>query len=166
MQILFSEKQRFTQWWVWVFLIGTNGLMAFMLYKQIATGVPAGTNPVSDTALFFICGGMVLFTIFFLSLRLDTEIKEDGIYVRFFPFHLKFRHHGWNQISKCYVRVYKPLMEYGGWGIRGFAQNRALNVSGKKGLQLEFTDGKKLLIGSQKSNELTSVLEKLGQQKS
>jgi hypothetical protein len=40
-------------------------------------------------------------------------------------------------------------MEYGGWGIKYGKMGKAYNVSGNRGVQLEFTDGKRLLIGSQ-----------------
>ncbi|MBX2959059.1 MAG: hypothetical protein KF732_03800 [Flavobacteriales bacterium] len=63
-----------------------------------------------------------------------------------------------------YVRQYSPLTEYGGWGIRLglFGKGTAYNVSGNKGLQLEFTNNKKLLIGTNKPNELTETLTKIG----
>jgi hypothetical protein len=41
----------------------------------------------------------------------------------------------------------------------------AYNISGDKGLQLEFTDNKKLLIGTNKPEELNEVLSKIGQLK-
>jgi hypothetical protein len=56
------------------------------------------------------------------------------------------------------VRKYKPLLEYGGYGIRGFGNNRALNIAGKTGLQLIFKDGRKLLIGTQKGLEMIEML--------
>jgi hypothetical protein len=74
---------------------------------------------------------------------------------------LKERVYNWEEIKSANIRTYKPLMEYGGWGIRGFGNNRALNISGNKGLQLEFKNGKKLLIGTEKSTEMESILEEL-----
>ena len=56
------------------------------------------------------------------------------------------------------IREYKPIMEYGGWGIRGFGSNRALNIKGKIGLQLVFKNGQKLLIGTQKADEIVKIL--------
>jgi len=56
------------------------------------------------------------------------------------------------------VRKYKPLLEYGGYGIRGFGNNRALNISGNTGLQLVFKDGRKLLIGTKKGHEMIEML--------
>ena len=68
-------------------------------------------------------------------------------------------------MSKCYVREYSPIAEYGGWGLRGgfFGKGSALNVSGNKGLQLELKNNKKILIGTNKPKELSETLSKIGQ---
>ena len=75
-----------------------------------------------------------------------------------FPLHLKFRKYLWTEIETAEVRKYKPLLEYGGYGIRGFGKNRALNISGNTGFQLVFKDGRKLLIGTQKGHEMIEML--------
>lgn len=57
--------------------------------------------------------------------------------------------------------------EYGGWGLRlgGFGKGQAYNISGDKRLQLEFTTGQRLLIGTNKPEELSTVLISIGQLK-
>lgn len=164
---LFTEKQRFTQWWLWLILLGINSLFLFGVFKQIIMGEPFGDKPAGDTELLIISGAMIAFTLAFLSIRLETEIASDGIYVRFFPFHLRFRHYTWDSLTKSYIRKYSSIAEYGGWGIRfGFpGKGKAYNVSGKNGLQLVFRNGKKLLIGTKKADEIEAVLKQLGQYK-
>ncbi|WP_343626389.1 hypothetical protein [Flavobacterium lindanitolerans] len=166
-EILFTERQRFKQWWLWFILLGINGLFLFGVIKQVVGGEPYGDKPMSNTGLIITTALTVFLTFLFVSFRLETIIRKDGIYVRFFPFHLKFRHYAWETLTKSYVRQYAPIAEYGGWGLRyGFmGKGKALNVSGNKGLQLEFTDNKKLLIGTNKPDELTEILKKLGQLK-
>ncbi len=95
--------------------------------------------------------------------ELTTEGGSDGLYIKFFPFHLKFKRIAFDEIAKFYTRTYRPIMEYGGWGIRyGFAwplnANKAYNMSGNKGVQLELKNGKCLLIGTQKPDEFIAVL--------
>jgi hypothetical protein len=48
--ILFSERQRFTQWWLWLILVGINTLFIYGLYKRLIIGEPVGTNPASDVS--------------------------------------------------------------------------------------------------------------------
>ena len=115
---------------------------------------------------------------------LTTYINEDGVYIRFFPFILKYKFFSWDTILKAYIREYHPILEYGGWGIkhgrfrfnpfriRKFGMRRFIRkyniayiISGNIGLQLELTDGKRILIGTRKSVELEDVLRKSGKWK-
>ena len=155
--VLFSETQRFRTWWVLILLIGCNTFFLIAIVENFAT------KKESKEEIFYRCLeilSVVVFNFLFFIVRLETQITKEGIYVRFFPFHLKFKFYDWKNISKSYIRQYQPIIEYGGWGIRIglFGKGRAFNVRGNKGLQLEFKDNNKLLIGSNNSEELERVL--------
>ena len=164
-EILFTERQRFKQWWLWLILLSINSLFLFGTFKQVIGGQQFGDKPMSNLELLITAGLTILLTILFVNFRLETIIKKDGIYVRFFPFHLKFKHFAWEKLTKSFVRQYAPISEFGGWGLRFalFGKRKAFNVSGNKGLQLEFTDNEKLLIGTNKAEELSAVLNEIGQ---
>jgi len=166
-EVLFSERQKFKHWWLFLILLSVNALFIVGFYKQVILGQQFGDKPMSDAVLLTMIGLLSLLTILIFSARLETVIKSDGIYVRFFPFHLTFKHYKWDRLTKSFVRKYSPLTEYGGWGLRFglFGQGNAFNVSGNEGLQLEFNDRKKLLIGTNKPAELTETLNKIGQLK-
>ena len=166
-EILYTETQRFKQWWLWLILLTGNGLFIFGVFKQVFTGQQFGDKPINNTELLMTTALTLLVTILFLNLRLETIIKKDGIYVRFFPFHIKFKHYPWESLTKSFIRTYSAITEYGGWGLRVglFRKGRAFNVSGDKGLQLEFTNNKKLLIGTNMPDQLTEVLNKIGELK-
>jgi hypothetical protein len=93
-------------------------------------------------------------------MRLTTRVSSDGIRVRFVPFHFKEQFYPWDSIESAQVRTYSPLREYGGWGIKyGFnGQGKVYNVSGNQGLQLIFKSGEKLLIGTQKPDEIQAAV--------
>lgn len=158
--ILFSEKQKFTQWWLWLPLLLVNVLFFLSIYLQVFKGVQFGAKSISNAALFIAALFCLLISASFYLFRLDTQLTSQGIYVRFFPFHFKYKFFPWNEISKAYVREYSPIAEYGGWGIRYsiFGKGKAYNIRGNKGLQLEFKNGKKTLIGSQNSAALNKAL--------
>src|SRR5699024_8909419 len=103
-------------------------------------------------------------TVFFIT-TLETQIRNDGLYIRFFPIHMKFRYLPWNRLSQCYVRSYSPIREYGGWGWRIGLAGRAYNISGKEGLQLQLDGKRKLLIGTQKPEEMERILKRINQWK-
>lgn len=166
-EILFRETQKFRQWWLWLILMGINGLFLFGVFMQVIGGQKFGDKTMSDSQLITATFFTIILTLLFTSIRLETIIKNDGIYVRFFPLHLKFKHYSWERLTKSYIRQYSAISEYGGWGLRIgiFGKGNAYNVSGDDGLQLEFIDNKKLLIGTNKPDDLTQLLQKIGQLK-
>jgi hypothetical protein len=159
---LFTETQKFRQWWLWLIILCTNVLIILIIWFTVIKG--GAGKELSNVELVLVLAIGPLLSIAFLILpKLETRIQEDGIYVRFFPFHLSFRHYSWNDISQAYVRKYSPLGEYGGWGIRfGFGNGKAFNVSGNMGLQIHFNNERKLLIGTNKPGEVEAVLKSMG----
>ena len=162
----FHEEQQFRQPWVWLLLLATTvgviGMFAHGIYTQLYLGQVWGDRPMSNTALvisaafsFLICAG---FTLLFYKLKLITGVSPDGIHIRFFP--LTRRIISFDSITSCKARTYRPIREYGGWGIRFSRKGNAYNVSGNRGVQLEFKQGKPLLIGSQKAEELAHAINK------
>jgi len=54
--------------------------------------------------------------------------------------------------------TYSPLKDYGGWGIRYGAKGKAYNVSGNQGVVITLETGQSILIGSQRHEELSSLI--------
>jgi len=121
--------------------------------------------PQTDSAVYVSFGIGILLPLLFWQMKLTTRITEEGIYVRFFPFHFKEKFFAWDTLSASYVRTYSPLMEYGGWGIKYSFKGNGLvyNTAGNVGLQLYFKEGDPVLIGTQKGEEIKQVLVALGQ---
>lgn len=158
-QVLFEESQRLNQWWIWTIILGVLGISIYAKIKTVQFNESLFNG--SDFSLII---PIFLLPALFYFLMLKTRIEENGIYVRFFPFHLKEIFIAWDQLETCSVRTYSPLGEFGGWGIKyglGGA-GKAYNVSGNQGLQLVFKDGSKLLIGTKKPIELQDIINKMG----
>lgn len=156
--VLFEEVQRFNQWWLWLIILGSIGVA---IYTNIQT-IQFDESLFSGTKLSLII--LIQIPVLFYFLMLKTRVEENGIYVRFIPFHWKEIFIAWDQLESCHVRTYSPLGEYGGWGIKyglGGA-GKAYNVSGNQGLQLVFKDGSRLLIGTKKPQELQEIVNKMG----
>lgn len=162
-EVLFCERQRFKQIWLWIILLCINIYLIDRTVREFIMAEQFGGIPMSDTGLVISTIITLLVTLLIAITRLDTMIKNDGFYVRFFPFHLKYRKHPWNTISQIFVRKYDPLSEYGGWGYRlgWFGKGKAFNISGNQGIQLVFTDGSKLLIGTNRPNEVRESLDRI-----
>lgn len=152
-EIDFLESQRFRQWWLWLTLAAIScGVLILRLQKP---GAYAAWLSVDIVVL-------VLIQVLLFSIRLETRISSDGVYVRFFPFHIRFRHYEWSGFDQVSMRHYRPIVEYGGWGLRfGLRNGMAYTISGCEGLQLVFKNGSKLLIGTRRPEELKRVLQEL-----
>lgn len=160
MKIEFKEKQKFTQWWLWLILVGMVIIPIYGLYKQIVMGEPFGDNPMSDLGLiifFFITFGLM---VLFWVMQLKTEIDHSQIRMYFVPF-IKKRIE-WKDVKHAEVVNYGFV----GWGIRvGTKYGTVYNTKGNKGLAIVLKDGKRLLIGTQKGGELNEIVKVAVEQK-
>lgn len=164
--IIFKEVQKFRQLWLWLIvilvfllLVGTFG---YGMVQQLVFGIPWGNNPMSNITLLIVGGFSIAIGVgillLFCAVKIETEIRSDGLYIRFFPFHLSFRKIHLDELKRYEVRTYSPIKEYGGWGIRYGLKGKAYNVSGNRGVQLELLNGERILIGSQKPEELVKAI--------
>jgi hypothetical protein len=158
--LAYHEVQQFRQIWIWAIVIAIAGLMWYAFVTQILLHRPFGDNPMPDILMiiFWLVFGLGLPALFFFG-KLITEVRGDGIYIRFFPFHLSCHKIAFKDLKRYEARTYRPLLEYGGWGIRYGFKGKAYNVSGNRGVQLEFLNGKRLLIGSQRPEEFLQAIE-------
>jgi len=138
---------------------------AYTMFQQLVRGQPVGDEPMSDTMLVIMGPFYILLGSFFLWLylggKLTTEVRPTGVFVRFFPIHRSSRQFHPETIESCEVLTYRPIRDFGGWGIRRGVKGRAYNVSGNQGAYLTMRDGKRLLIGSQKSQMLVEAINSL-----
>lgn len=151
----FTETQKFRQWWIWA-IVALPYLVVLVVFLFVQ---PEKKQAIEPEFWVVLCLVPLVGAFFILLLRLQTDIDSEGIRFRFRPFHFKPRIISWNEIENAYVREYKPLREYGGWGIRqSFRNGKAYNVRGNHGLQVVLKSGKKILIGTQKPAELELLL--------
>lgn len=105
-EVLFSEKQRFKHWLIWLLMIGINGFILTGIYFELQNDAAIASEELNYTSLVIIACVSILFTFIFFLFRLDTQIKADGIYVRFWPLRFKYRYYSWENLGKIYVREY------------------------------------------------------------
>jgi hypothetical protein len=167
--VLFREVQRFHQRWLWVLVIlgalALIGLFGYGMVQQLVFDKPWGDRPMSDTALAVTGTLLILLEIGFIALfatmKLITEVRSDGLYIRFVPFHLSFRRIPLEDLAGVEARTYSPIKEYGGWGIRFGRGGRAYNVSGNRGVRIDYATGRHILIGSQRADELAQAISSI-----
>lgn len=144
---------------IWVMMILVAGVaVAWAILLPSALGIPIGQNPPSIAVAWttwILCG--VIVPILLLGMRLITRIEPKGIRVRFWPFVnwlIPFR-----DIKSAQAKTYRPIPEYGGWGIRmGAGGKRAYTISGNTGVELQLKGGRTVLIGSKNPELLAEQL--------
>jgi hypothetical protein len=155
--ILFREEQHFRQPWVWACVLVPMASIALVILWQLRAGPPSDGLPAWALELAWteLILAAVLFWLY--KMRLVTEVRTDGL-VLHFQWLWRRRWIPYADIRRYTVVTYNPIRDYGGWGIRGLPGNMAYNVSGNRGVLLEFNDNAKLLVGSQRPAELAHAL--------
>lgn len=118
----------------------------------------------TDINPWIVLGIMILNSLVALMMlftKLKTSYNDTGIELTYFPLIIKKKIIPWSDVEYAYVRQYAPIREYGGWGLRYGKKGKAYNTKGNMGLQLEMKNGKKLLIGTQKPEELRLYIHNL-----
>ena len=111
---------------------------------------------------YLLMGAVFLILVSLLSVRETTRVAEDGLTVRFGFLH-KTRV-AFSEIARAEAVAYRPVREYGGWGIRGGGRRPVRSKRGDKGVQLTPRDRSTLQVGSQKPRELLAALARGGVQ--
>ena len=172
----FYEKQKIKRWLILLIFIPVNLLLITGCIMQIGLDKPWGNNPIPNEGLIVTTAIMLLLMAYMFRIDLKTVVDNDGIHIRMwlFPFFTKTKSFLWEDISEITVKKYNPILTYGGWGIRmgsfsfglNFGKMRfdsvAYSMSGNIGMQFILQNKKNVLIGTNKPEELSATLLKIG----
>ena len=150
MEYLFEENQKFTQWWLWAILLS---------FPIISVG-PFDDNEIN---LYHVLIGLAIPLLFYLF-ELRIKVNGEGLHYQFSPLHLKSYTIKLDEIEKFDALQYRPIGDYGGWGIRYGFKGKAYNISGNKGVKIYLKNGRNILFGSQKHTDLEKALREITQQ--
>ena len=99
----------------------------------------------------------------FWVLQLTTEVRHDGLYIRFEPVQRSFRHIPATEIEEANATTYSPG-SYGGWhwGVRwSLSGDTVYRLRGDQGIELDLKGGKQIFVGSQSPYELETAVRKV-----
>lgn len=166
-EALFREDQQFRQPILWIILLGMTafcgGTIAWMISRQVIQGIPFGEDAMSNDrmvllgAIILALNGILL--LLFYTLKLQTEVTAQGLFIRFKPFHRKTRQIDLSGVTSVESVQYRPAMDYGGWGIRRGRSGTAYNVTGDLGVRIDYENGYHLLIGTRYPDELKAAID-------
>jgi hypothetical protein len=107
---------------------------------------------INEKLLFIIFASpFVILVGFFTTEKLETRIDEYGIHYKMFPVQWNERTVGWNEIYRTEVRDYIIYS-------RTVAAYEVYSIDDKYGLYIFLHNGKKVIIGTKKPDEITRAL--------
>lgn len=124
--------------------------MVYGAYTRAVLGRPFGSDSgptwllVAGPALFLLIP--ILITL--LGSRLDVEVWQDRLVVAFGPVGLIRRSIDYGEILAIEAVTYRPIRDFGGWGIRFRPGRTAWTVRGNKAVRLRLDSGKDFYLGS------------------
>lgn len=164
--VFYREVQRFRQPLLWAVLILIAAMQTTVfgmaMFSQLIRHIPWGDRPMSDTGLAAFGSAAIVFSFALLALfwfiELVTEVRSDGVTCRFRFLQRRARRLEWSEIKSFEAVTYRPLREYGGWGIRVGRNGVAYTVSGNRGVRFHRREGGHVLIGSQSPEAFVEAL--------
>jgi hypothetical protein len=158
--VIYREEQNFA-WWVYALLLAVEVVLGLALTKVFGdVGNHPDRTPVGVGIVLALAAASPVL-IFIGLLRMTTEVtpSETRVWFGWIPTYRRVLPIG--TIQRLEVVRYRPLVDFGGWGIRiGRDGERALNARGDRGVRLHLTDGTRLLIGSQNPEALALAIER------
>lgn len=166
----FHEEQDFRRSWILFLVImivlATIIIQIYGLYQQIYLEKPWGDNPMTNNELLITTiasvVAVILGALIILNLRLITEVRTEGFFYRF-PILINRQHEILKERILSYeVGKYHPLRDFGGWGIKKrLFRKTAYSVKGAYGVTFHLDNGKTILFGTQKPDELKRALDRM-----
>ncbi|MCX7018154.1 MAG: DUF6141 family protein [bacterium] len=91
--------------------------------------------------------------------KMTTEMREDGLFIRLLPFMRSSKSIPLEGVVKCEVMAFSPLSNLGGsWGKHSRLHDTVYRLSGFHGVRLVYNDGKRIVLGSERPEQLNRAI--------
>lgn len=157
--IIYEERQKLNLGLLWLPVLVPAVMVWYSFYQQIIKGRPVGTRPAPDAMLIvlFVIFGL-LFPYFLLKTALILQVRPDGFYFRYYPFHLRYHKISWLEMKDVEVINFSAVRDFGGYGIK-YAKGAKIYVAkGNKGLKVILSSGRQLIFSSDNPEMLLSYM--------
>lgn len=151
----FSYRER-TWAPLWVFAILWTACLAGAVavahdaYQAAGTGGAGSGGSMSAAGAAVTMGIVVLFPALITALftRLDVVVRADEVFIAFGPVHLIRKRISFADIESVRGLTYRPIREFGGWGIRPRGSRTAWTIRGNQAVKVTLQSGKEVYVGS------------------
>lgn len=147
---LFQEKTRFPKF---LFAIA---ILPFLIAMISASKPSEITETIQYPIIVTVITSVLLYVF-----SLEVAVYTNRITFRFFPLILKYKEIPTNEITKASILKIRPLIDFGGWGIRYGRKGKAYTVRGRHVLALKLVNGNRLFLGISNIQDAQTALDKL-----
>ena len=156
-EVIYREVQQMRQPWLWVILLGTAALMWYAAAKQLVFHIPYGGKEMSDSNLltFWVIFGVGLPLVTFFG-KLITEVREDALYLSFFPVQPFPRRVPYSDLKGCNPVIQRSPLSLGFLKRRGSKPRKAPEPNA---VELVFHKGQPMIIGCDCPRELCRAIQ-------
>jgi hypothetical protein len=140
------------------------GLVTVVSLGAAGVGIWMDPEVGRSTALLLSALFALLLTLFWVLLgQLEVRVTRSDLLVGFGYVPLIRKRIPFADISALEPVEYRPILEFGGWGIR-FGRNgkRAWTIRGNRAVRLQLKDGRLFYVGSEKPERLAERLRAAG----
>jgi hypothetical protein len=148
----FHEEQRF-KWFLTAAFCVPALIVGYGLFRQVVLNQPF----LSGSLLWPAFAVAVVVAVWIFRSKLVTETHDDGLFIDF-VWLWPVRTIPWDQIRSVETRTYRPIKDFGGWGVRWAARGIVYHARGNRGVRLVLASGERVLIGSQRPDDLARAI--------
>ncbi len=154
---VFREVQRFPLRRIALALASPPCFLLGLLIWQVILGHTWGKHPMSN-------GDVIGWTVFLwliylrlITVRLATEVRRGQMAIALRGL-WRLRRVPLDSIQAVETIAHDIARDYGGFGIRSTREGKAYVAHGGRGVRLTLAGGEKLIVGSQRPDELAAAL--------
>jgi hypothetical protein len=155
---VFHEVQKLRQWHIRIVLALPPAALLFITIRQVVFHHPWGAHPISNGDLIFLTILLAAVYLRLITVRMVTDIDAGELAIGLRGLWRR-RRIPLSAIRSAKSAEYNPL-DYGGYGIKSGPLGLAYIADGNRAVQVELNDGRKLLIGSQRAEELARAIQR------
>lgn len=162
----YKSSQRLKQPLIWALLIGIAALFWYAFYVQIILGEPLGSRPAPDALLVIIwlLTGIVMPFAAYKS-ELVLEVDHARFAYRFIPFHINRQEYPISAITNIEKVKIRPVLNFGGYGIRYSFKGKGYIQGGSKGIKVSFRSGRPVFFSTNHPDEFVEAFKKIKKQR-
>ncbi|SRR5579885_21758 len=157
--ILYREANFFSNSIIWIVVICITFCSVYFALPQlfaIESDKSPSTVIVIASSIFLAIGFALPIILFAIKLRI--QVRDDGLYVKVTPFQISFKKISLEGLQNCepYMPQEKEENKLGLWYA---ISKKSYSLGGKRGIRLEFKDGRSVLLESKRPEKIIQAIK-------